>query len=218
MLNKLIHTNPLAASAILRLALGAVFFAHGAQKMLGWWGGHGFSATMSGFEHRGIPAALAFLAIAAEFFGGIGLILGLLSRVAAFGIACVMLVAIFKVHLVNGFFMNWAGQQKGEGFEYHVLVLAMTAAIMIAGSGAWSVDRALSAQLVGRLTGPRGSPGPALAFAESTPFDNADRPTRASAAGPAPPHSQSFSNSRSRLVCTRLTGISVCFLSSIRSW
>jgi putative oxidoreductase len=86
----------------------------------------------------------AFLAIAAEFFGAIGLILGLLGRVAAFGIACNMAVAIVKVHAVNGFFMNWGGQQKGEGFEFHVLVLAIAAAIMIAGSGAWSVDRVLS--------------------------------------------------------------------------
>jgi putative oxidoreductase len=138
------HTNPDAAPAILRLALGAVFFAHGAQKMLGWWGGRGFSATMSGFEHAGIPAVFAFLAIVAEFFGAIGLILGLLGRVAAFVLACVMVVAIAKVHAVNGLFMNWGGQQKGEGFEYHVLVLAITVAIMIAGSGAWSVDRVLS--------------------------------------------------------------------------
>lgn len=144
MLNKLIHTNPDAAPTILRLVLGVVFFVHGATKALGWWGGLGFSATMRGFEHEGIPAVLAFLAIAAEFLGGIGLILGLLSRVAAFGIACVMVVAIVTVHAVNGFFMNWGGQQKGEGIEYHLLVLAMTAAIMIAGSGAWSVDRALS--------------------------------------------------------------------------
>jgi len=144
MLRKLIHTNSHAAPTILRLALGVVFFAHGAQKMMGWWGGYGFSGTMHGFEHGGIPAVFAFLAIAAEFFGGLGLILGLFGRVAAFGIACVMVVAIAKVHAVNGFFMNWAGRQKGEGFEYHVLVLAMTAAIMIAGSGAWSVDRVLS--------------------------------------------------------------------------
>jgi putative oxidoreductase len=144
MLNKLIHTNSDAAPAILRLTLGAVFFAHGAQKVLGWWGGHGFSGTMSFFEHAGIPAVFAFLAIAAEFLGGIGLILGLLGRVAAFGIACNMVVAIVKVHAVNGFFMNWEGRQKGEGFEYHLLVLAITAAIMIMGSGAWSVDRALS--------------------------------------------------------------------------
>jgi putative oxidoreductase len=143
MLNKLMNTNNDAAPAILRLALGVVFFAHGAQKMLGWWGGYGFSGTMHGLEHSGIPAVFAFLAIAAEFFGGIGLILGLLGRVAAFGIACVMLVAIVKVNAVNGLFMNWTGGQKGEGFEYHVLVLAMTAAIMIAGSGAWSVDRVL---------------------------------------------------------------------------
>ena len=141
---KLIHTNPQAVPTILRLALGAVFFAHGAQKVLGWWGGHGFSGTMQGFEHMGIPAVFAFLAIAAEFLGGIGLILGLLGRVAAFGIACNMVVAIAKVHAPNGFFMNWGGGQKGEGFEFHLLVLAMAAAIMIAGSGAWSVDRALS--------------------------------------------------------------------------
>jgi putative oxidoreductase len=144
MLRKLIQTNPTAVPTILRVVLGVVFFTHGAQKMLGWWGGSGFSGTMHGFEHTGIPAAFAFLAIAAEFFGGIGLILGLFGRVAAFGIACNMVVAIVKVHAANGFFMNWHGQQKGEGFEYHLLVLAVTAAIMIMGSGAWSVDRALS--------------------------------------------------------------------------
>jgi len=143
MWNKLIHTNNDAALTILRLVLGAVFFAHGATKVLGWWGGYGFSATMSGFERTGIPAVFAFLAIVAEFCGGIGLVIGLLGRVAAFGVACVMVVAIVRVHAVNGFFMNWAGTQKGEGFEYHLLVLAMTLAIMIAGSGAWSVDRAL---------------------------------------------------------------------------
>jgi len=133
MLSKLTRTNSDAASTILRLVLGVVFITHGAQLMLGWWGGGGFSATMTGFEHAGVPAVFAFLAIAAEFFGAVGLILGLLGRVAAFGIACVMVVAIVKVHAVNGFFMNWAGQQKGEGFEFHLLVLAMTAAIMIAG-------------------------------------------------------------------------------------
>jgi len=144
MLSKLIHTKPHAVPAILRLVLGVVFFTHGAQKMLGWWGGYGFSGTMNFFEHMGIPAVFAFLAIAAEFFGGIGLILGLLGRVAAFGIACNMLVAIVTVHAANGLFMNWGGQQKGEGFEFHLLVLAMAAAIMITGSGAWSVDRMLS--------------------------------------------------------------------------
>jgi putative oxidoreductase len=98
---------------------------------------------MSGFEQGGIPAVFAFLAIAAEFLGGIGLILGLLGRVAAFGIACVMVVAL-NMTRPNGFFMNWSGQQKGEGYEYHLLVLAMTVAIMIVGSGAFSIDLALS--------------------------------------------------------------------------
>lgn len=144
MWNKLIHTNAEFAPTILRVMLGVIFLAHGSQKMLGCWGGYGFSATMQGFEHSGIPAVFAFLAIAAEFFGGIGLILGLLGRVAAFGVFCNMVVAIFKVHLANGFFMNWMGQQKGEGFEFHLLVLAMSAAIMITGSGAASVDGALS--------------------------------------------------------------------------
>jgi putative oxidoreductase len=145
MLRKLIHTNNQAAPAILRLVLGVVFFAHGAQKMLGWWGGYGFSGTMGMFTHQmGVPAVFAFLAIAAEFFGGLGLIVGLLGRVAAFGIACNMVVAIVKVHAPNGLFMNWTGHQKGEGFEYHLLVLAMTGVIMIVGSGALSIDLALS--------------------------------------------------------------------------
>lgn len=144
MWRKLIQTRPDAAPAILRLVLGAVFFSHGAQKMLGWFGGSGFPATMGFFRHGGIPSVFAFLAIAAEFFGSLGLLLGLCTRVAAFGIACVMAVAILKVHAANGLFMNWAGNQKGEGFEFHLLVLAMTAALMILGSGAFSVDLALS--------------------------------------------------------------------------
>ena len=113
--------------------------------MLGWFGGFGFSGTMgflTGNMH--IPAPLAFLAIAAEFFGGLGLILGFLTRIAAFGIAVNMLVAIATVHAPFGFFMNWSGAQKGEGFEYHLLVLALTAFLMIRGAGAFSVDRAIA--------------------------------------------------------------------------
>ncbi len=144
MWSRLIHTDRAVAPAVLRLVLGIVFFAHGAQLALGWWGGAGFSATMAGFEQGGIPSVFAFLAIMAQFCGGLGLILGLLGRVAASGITCVMLVAIAKVHAGNGFFMNWAGNQKGEGFEFHLLVLAMTVSIMIMGSGALSVDRALT--------------------------------------------------------------------------
>jgi putative oxidoreductase len=145
MLRRLFATDDSAATAILRLTLGVVFFAHGAQKMLGWFGGYGFSATMGAFTGAmHIPAPLAFLAIAAEFFGGIGLIVGFLTRIAAFGIAMNMLVAIATVHHKFGLFMNWNGTQKGEGFEYHLLVIAMAALLMIRGAGAFSVDRALT--------------------------------------------------------------------------
>src|SRR6266404_4305238 len=145
MFRKLIATNDNPATLILRLVLGVVFFAHGAQKMLGWFGGPGFSGSMglfTGYLH--IPAPLAFLAIAAEFFGGLGLILGFLTRIAAFGIALNMVVAIAMVHSPFGLFMNWTGTQKGEGFEYHLLALAITAFLMIRGAGAFSVDRMIA--------------------------------------------------------------------------
>jgi putative oxidoreductase len=145
MTRRIFATDDSTATAILRLVLGLVFVAHGAQKLLGWFGGFGFSGTMgyfTGVMH--IPAPLAFLAIAAEFFGGLGLILGCLTRIAAFGIAVNMVVAIATVHSAFGFFMNWNGNQKGEGFEYHLLVLAITAFLMINGAGALSVDRFLS--------------------------------------------------------------------------
>ena len=145
MIRRLFATDDSAATAILRLVLGIVFFAHGAQKMLGWFGGLGFSGTMglfTGAMH--IPAPFAFLVIAAEFFGGVGLVLGLLTRIAAFGIGVTMLVAIVTVNSAVGFFMNWFGTQRGEGYEYALLVLAMTTFLMIRGAGAFSLDRALS--------------------------------------------------------------------------
>src|SRR5260370_29685754 len=113
MFRKLLATDNSPATAILRIALGIVFFAHGAQKMLGWFGGFGFPGTM-GFFTRAmhIAAPLAFLAIAAEFFGGLGLIVGFLTRIAAFGIAMNMLVAIATVHSGFGLFMNWSGPQR----------------------------------------------------------------------------------------------------------
>ncbi len=143
MWNKIIATRNSPPLAIVRLVLGVVMLAHGAQKMLGWFGGYGFSGTMGFFEHMGIPAPFAFLAIAAEFFGGLGLILGFLSRIAAFGVLCNMVVAVLTVHIHNGFFMNWAGTKKGEGFEYHLLAIAMALAVIIGGAGTASADRAL---------------------------------------------------------------------------
>jgi putative oxidoreductase len=145
MFRKLIATDNDIATTILRLSLGVIFFAHGAQKMLGWFGGYGFTGTMgffTGVLH--IPAAFAFLAIAAEFFGGLGLIFGLLTRVASFGVFCNMIAAVAMVHGQFGFWMNWTGAQKGEGYEYHLLLLAAAAVLMIRGAGAASVDRLLS--------------------------------------------------------------------------
>jgi putative oxidoreductase len=151
MLQKLIRTDQSTAGAILRLVLGVVFFAHGAQKMLGWFGGSGFQGTMNFFTGMlHIPAPFAVLAIFAEFFGGLGLIVGLLTRIAAFGIGANMLVAIFSVHAANGFFANWSGTQKGEGYEYHLLVLAMVAYLLIRGAGAFSLDGVLAARKAGR--------------------------------------------------------------------
>ncbi|MGA7558459.1 MAG: DoxX family protein [Terriglobales bacterium] len=143
-MNKLMGTSNDVALTILRLVLGVIFLAHGSQKMLGWFGGYGFHGTMGFFEHIGMPAPVAFLVICTEFFGGLGLIVGLLTRIAALGIGVEMIGAIFMVHLQNGFFMNWFGTQKGEGFEYHLLVIAMAAALLLRGAGAFSLDRALS--------------------------------------------------------------------------
>jgi putative oxidoreductase len=144
MLKKVMSTSNDVAFTIMRLVLGVVFFAHGAQKMLGWFGGYGFSATIGFFGHMGMPAPVAFLVICTEFFGGLGLIVGLLTRIAALGIGVEMIGAIFMVHLQNGFFMNWFGNQKGEGFEYHLLTIAMAAALLLRGAGKFSVDRMLS--------------------------------------------------------------------------
>jgi putative oxidoreductase len=152
MIRRIYATDDSAATAILRVVLGIVFFAHGAQKMLGWFGGFGFAGTMgffTGMMH--VPAPLAFLAIAAEFFGGIGLILGFLTRIAAFGIGVNMLVAIMTVHHTFGFFMNWAGTQTGEGFEFHLLALAIVAFLMIRGGGAFSIDRLLTVSAPSRI-------------------------------------------------------------------
>jgi putative oxidoreductase len=144
MFRKLLSTSNDTTLTVMRLVLGTVMFAHGAQKMLGWFGGYGFHGTMGFFTGMGVPAPLAFLAICAEFFGGIGLIVGLLSRVAALGIITNMLVAVATVHLHVGFFMNWAGTQKGEGYEYHLMAIALGLLIAVKGGGALSVDRSLS--------------------------------------------------------------------------
>src|SRR5256886_6510305 len=146
LLHFLTRTSGQITPLVMRLTLALVFFPHGAQKVLGWWGGPGASATIQGMGKMGMPPALTVLIMAAELGGSLLLILGLLTRLAAFGIGCVMAGAIFLVHSKVGFFMNWAGTQKGEGFEYHLLALGLAIALLVKGGGALSVDRALSGE------------------------------------------------------------------------
>jgi putative oxidoreductase len=142
MLLDLFTTDPDWTQRIIRLILGVVFFARGAQKLLGWFGGPGLKSTIGMMhQHLGLPVPIAFLAVAAEFFGGLGLIVGLLSRIAAAGIAFIMFAAIFMVHGRNGLFLNWFGDRKGHGYEYHLLAIALAAVIVGRGSGAASLDR-----------------------------------------------------------------------------
>lgn len=144
MLKKIMSTQNDIVATVLRLTLGLVIFPHGAQKMLGWFGGYGFSGTMGFFtQQMGIPAVLALLAILAEFAGSLGLLSGLLTRIAAFGIAVNMTVALF-MHSQHGFFMNWFGNQKGEGIEFHLLAIGIAVALMIRGGGSASADLKLS--------------------------------------------------------------------------
>jgi putative oxidoreductase len=139
----LLATDRSTLSTLLRITLGVVMLPHGLQKTMGWFGGYGYTGTMGFFASIGIPAFLGFLAIAAESAGAVALITGFGTRIAAFGIAVNMLVAA-TMHKGNGFFMNWSGQQKGEGFEYHLLAIAIAVVLMVAGGGRWSVDRAVA--------------------------------------------------------------------------
>lgn len=133
------------ALTIVRIAVAVVIFPHGAQKMLGWFGGAGFEGTMHFFTvNMGIPPLFAFLAIVAEFFGSIAIFFGFLTRIAALGIASVMVVAVATTHLQHGFFMNWSGSQAGEGFEFHILVVGICLALIVKGAGWLSLDRWLA--------------------------------------------------------------------------
>ena len=140
---KVIKTDSSLVGLIARLFLGVVIFPHGAQKVLGIWGGHGLDAVMNSFhEWFGIPHFITFLVALGEFAGGILLIIGLFSRFAAFSIILIMLGAIyFVVH--DHFFMNWYSEQRGEGFEFHLLAIALGVVVLITGSGRFSIDKAI---------------------------------------------------------------------------
>lgn len=148
-MNKIISTksgNNLALIA--RLALGFTIFPHGAQKLLGWFGGYGYSASMNYFtEQEHLPYLLGLLFILIEFFGALFLIAGFLSRIFALGFLVIYLGALVKVHAANGFFMNWASEaNKGEGWEYLLLLFGLTIIVMIGGGGKFSIDSNLTSK------------------------------------------------------------------------
>ena len=137
----LFQTNDNFSYWVPRVMLGCVMFPHGTQKLLGWFGGFGFTDSMTYFtQTAGLPLVIAFLIIIGESFGSLGLILGFFTRLSAFGLICIMLGAIITVHIPNGFFMNWFGKQAGEGFEYHLLVIGISIPLLISGGGKYSVD------------------------------------------------------------------------------
>jgi putative oxidoreductase len=148
MLKRFFSTPSSRTVSLLRVVLGTVMFAHGAQKLLGWFGGYGFDGTVGFFtQSLGIPAPVATLVVIAEFFGGLGLISGFLTRLSAAGIAAVMVGAIHFAHFGNGFFMNWTGQQAGEGYEYHLVVIALALALVVKGGGWASMDGVIGRRL-----------------------------------------------------------------------
>jgi putative oxidoreductase len=148
MIKKFFATDKSFAETVLRVALGAVMFPHGAQKLLGWFGGRGFEATVQGMSSNfHIPEFLVILVILTESAGAVALALGFFTRLAALAVAVDMACAIALVHMDVGFFMNWSGKAAGEGYEYHLLVIAMGLALMIKGGGLWSVDAAIAKKM-----------------------------------------------------------------------
>lgn len=147
-MRQLFQTDDSWTGLILRLTLGLVMFPHGAQKLLGWYGGFGFSGTMGFFtETMHLPWIVALLVIVGESLGSLALLLGLLTRFTAASFIVIMLGAITTSHLPNGFFMNWFGKQAGEGYEYHLLVIGIAVALLVTGAGRWSADRIITEKL-----------------------------------------------------------------------
>ena len=137
----LFQTNDKFSYWVPRVILGCVMFPHGVQKLFGWFGGFGFTNTMTYFtQTAGLPWIIAFLIIMGESLGSLGLIVGFFTRLSALGLIFIMVGAITTVHIPNGFFMNWFGKNAGEGFEYHLLVIGMSIQLLISGGGKYSVD------------------------------------------------------------------------------
>ena len=141
-LDCLLGTYPSWSRLVVRLALGIVFFAHGSQKVFGWFGGHGLKATIQMFQqYLKVPPAATVLVAFIECFGGLAMLVGFLARPAALGLVVVMLVAIAKVHGRNGFFLNMMMTPgKGHGYEFNLVLIAMALSILIGGAGVLSID------------------------------------------------------------------------------
>lgn len=141
MIHTLFSANGDWVGLILRLTIGLIIFPHGAQKMLGWFGGYGFNGTMGFFTGTaGLPYIVGLAVILLEFGGSLLLVAGFGTRIIALGFIGLMIGIILTSHLPNGFFMNWYGSQTGEGYEYHLLVIGLAIALLIEGAGRYSVD------------------------------------------------------------------------------
>jgi putative oxidoreductase len=144
-MDMLFGTFPSKSLLIIRVVLGIIFFAHGAQKVFGWFGGPGLKGVIGYFRQAlGVPAPLSVLAAFTELLGGIAMIVGLLVRPAAIGLIIVMLLAIAKVHAPNGFFINWSMTPgKGHGYEMNLALIAMALGVLFGGAGWLSIDRCI---------------------------------------------------------------------------
>jgi putative oxidoreductase len=154
-MSKLLATSPDFTLTVARFVLAIIFFAHGAQKAFGWFGGPGFDNALTIFQTTmGIPVPLTVFVMFTELAGSLGLLLGLLSRIAAFGIMMLMIVAPFANGLYPQFFMNWTGRFMHEGYEYHLIAIALSLTVIVRGGGAWSVDGAIGYSNASRTARP----------------------------------------------------------------
>jgi len=144
MFKNFVRTDNSPAQLFIRLALGVVMFPHGAQKVFGWFGGPGLEQTLRTFSEMGFPVWSTLVLMVIEYLGSIFLIMGFLTRLWAIGMATTITICMFMNHVQNGFFMNWFGQQNGEGIEYHILVIGIAIALTLRGGGMFSVDRSLT--------------------------------------------------------------------------
>jgi putative oxidoreductase len=144
MFKAFLRTDNSPALLFIRLALGVVMFPHGAQKVLGWFGGPGFAKTLQAFAGMGFPMWSVIVLMVVESLGSLLLVAGFLTRLWAIGIGTSITICMFTQHVQHGFFLNWLGQQRGEGFEYHILVIGICLALLIKGGGMLSVDRGVA--------------------------------------------------------------------------